>query len=237
MANRTWYAIHRWLSALVGLQLVAWSAGGLIFSTHSIAWVRGEKGRRADRRAPIPLDRVRVTPAAAGAAAKGEVLEIELRALLGEPIYEVRTTAGPRLVDAVSGAVRPPLGEAEAVAVARADREGPPEVSSAELVERAAPMEYRGQPLPAWRVVFADDDQTHVWVDATTGQIRARRNAAWRRYDFFWMLHTMDYRGRDDFNRPILVAFAATGLCAVLAGWALWGLRLSHRWWRSRYRS
>jgi hypothetical protein len=46
------------------------------------------------------------------------------------------------------------------------------------------------------------------------------------------MLHTMDYGGRDDFNHPLLIGFAALGLTAVLSGWSLWIVRL---WRRARH--
>ena len=48
----------------------------------------------------------------------------------------------------------------------------------------------------------------------------------WRFYDFFWMLHIMDYRGRDNFNNPLLRAFALTGLAFALSGVTLVGFRL-----------
>lgn len=46
----------------------------------------------------------------------------------------------------------------------------------------------------------------------------ARRNRIWRLYDFFWMLHIMDYDERENFNNPLIRAFAATGLLFALSG-------------------
>ena len=57
----------------------------------------------------------------------------------------------------------------------------------------------------------------------------AVRTGAWRLKDFFWMLHTMDYRGRDDFNNPLLVT---AGVAAVWVG--LTGLWLLVRVFRRR---
>jgi uncharacterized iron-regulated membrane protein len=229
VTQRRWYAAHRWLGIVVGLQLVAWSAGGVIFSTHAIDWVRSERGKRAASPNQIPLERVRVSPADAVRSAGIAPVHVELRTLLERPVYEVKGISDSALVDAESGVVVSPLTEAAAVAIARTDREGSPAVIAVQKIERDSPIEYRGQPLPAWCISFGDAETTHVYVDARTGVIRARRNSAWRRYDFFWMLHTMDYRGRDDFNHPLLVAFAATGLVAVLSGWALWVVRFIRR--------
>ena len=46
------------------------------------------------------------------------------------------------------------------------------------------------------------------------------RTDAWRLKDFFWMLHTMDYRGRDDFNNPLVVAVGVSAAWVGLTG--LW---------------
>ena len=45
-----------------------------------------------------------------------------------------------------------------------------------------------------------------VYVSEATGRVLERRNDAWRLFDFLWMLHTMDYWGRDDFNHPLIIA-------------------------------
>lgn len=228
MSRRAWYAIHRWLGALVGIQLVAWSAGGLIFSTHPISWVRGERGMRKEAPPSLPLAEVSVSPQAAARTLGAEVTGLELRTLLGRPVYEVRGRGSTALVDATTGAVLP-VDQDLATRIARADRAGSPPLAAVAKIESAPPVEYRGLPLPAWRVAFADEDETAVYVDAKTGTIRARRNSAWRRFDWFWMLHTMDYGGRDDFNHPLLIVFAALGLAGVLSGWAAWIVRLSRR--------
>ena len=230
MKQKHLYGAHRWIAAIGGLQLLLWCAGGFVFATHDIEHVRGADGRRADAVTPVPLTDVHVSPAALVAAEDSPVREVLLRTLLGAPVYEVRYEDGAKaLYDAAGGGRLPALSREAAVAVARRDREGAPAVISATLLERDPEVEYRGRPLPAWRVVLADDDGTHVYVDATTGVVTARRNDAWRRFDFFWMLHTMDYGGRDDFNTPWLIAFSLLGLLTGISGVVLWGLRLVRR--------
>jgi hypothetical protein len=53
--------------------------------------------------------------------------------------------------------------------------------------------------------------------------VTKHRNGIWRAFDFLWMLHTMDYRSRDDFNNPLLRGVAAMAVVAVLSGFLLWG--------------
>ena len=52
--------------------------------------------------------------------------------------------------------------------------------------------------------------------------VRARvvrvRSDIWRRHDFFWMLHIMDYDTRDDFNSLLLIFAASLALFMSLSG-------------------
>ena len=188
-------AVHRWLGLVTGVQLLFWCAGGFVFSTHEIEWVRGNHGRDNSPPATLPADGIATSPAKA-IAASGEAFTID---------------------------------EAQARAIARADRAEQPEVSRVTLITGHAPVEFRGRDLPAWRVELAGAGNTHVYIDQSTGVIAARRNDAWRRFDFFWMLHTMDYSGRDDFNTPWLIGFSVLGLLSVCSGWAIWLFRLVRR--------
>ncbi|WP_428268786.1 PepSY domain-containing protein [Haliangium sp.] len=229
--SRRFYAWHRWLGLVVGVQLALWTVGGLIFATHDIAWVRGEDGRASERARTLDAGQVRVEPGAA-LARLGDPERVErvvLRMLLDRPVYEVVHSGGTALIDAVTGDLASPVDRDTAVAIARADRREPPQVAEVTLIEADPPTEYRGGDLPAWRVALADDDDTHIYVAADSGRITARRNDAWRRFDFFWMLHTMDYGGRDDFNHPLLIAAAGLAVVTLGSGFLLWWLRLRRR--------
>lgn len=230
MARRS-YAVHRWLGLVVGVQLVFWCVGGLIFATHSIDWVRSETGRARGDTPAVDLARVRIGPAEAAArlGQAGAVEQVVVRPFLGRPVYEISHGGDTALVDAETGAVLSPVDRDTALAVARADRAGNPGVREVTWIERDPPSEYREGALPAWRVVMDDAEDTHVYVAAKNGRITARRNDAWRRFDFFWMLHTMDYRGRDDFNHPLLIVAAAAAVVTLASGFWLWGLRLYRR--------
>ncbi|HJU39942.1 MAG TPA: 2Fe-2S iron-sulfur cluster binding domain-containing protein, partial [Tahibacter sp.] len=80
---------------------------------------------------------------------------------------------------------------------------------------------------PIWRVDFADADATTLYVSGRDGAILERRNDAWRWFDVVWMLHIMDYTGRQDFNNPLVILFAAGGLWIALSG--VWLLATSLR--------
>ena len=224
--QRTTRAFHRWLGLVTGVQLLFWCAGGFVFSTHDIEWVRGNHGRDKSPPATLPAAGVAASPAEAIAASGlAGVHEVTLTTLLDKPIYRLVGQGGSALVDAASGEAFV-IDEAQARQIAQADRSKKPEVTQAVLIIGDAPTEFRGRDLPAWRVELADADNTHVYINQSTGAIAARRNDAWRRFDFFWMLHTMDYSGRDDFNTPWLVGFSVLGLLSVGSGWTIWLFRL-----------
>ncbi|HEY5612201.1 MAG TPA: 2Fe-2S iron-sulfur cluster-binding protein, partial [Lysobacter sp.] len=85
-----------------------------------------------------------------------------------------------------------------------------------------------------------DGDATTLYVSAQDGRILERRNDSWRVFDFVWMLHIMDYTGRQDFNNPLVIMAASGGLWIALSGfWLLvTSFRLSEfvppRWRRVR---
>jgi hypothetical protein len=118
------------------------------------------------------------------------------------------------------------LDATQAASLARGAHADAPQVLAVQKVERAA-GEIRGAILPVWRVELDDRWHSRVYVDAVTGQIAAVRNDLWRVYDFFWMLHIMDYKGREDFNNNLLRSAAGVGWFIGLSG--IWMLFYSFR--------
>lgn len=226
--NRFIYALHRWIALAVALQLLAWAAGGLLFSILDIDDVHGNLDRVEVEHGPLgsPLP---ITADAALATA-GVARKASLVVRRGRPEWEIELQEGGLvLIDARTGARVPQVAEEEARQIASAGTRGAKGVLSAKLIERDPPLEYREKPLPAWQVVLDHDKGVHVYVHALTGEITARRNAKWRLWDFFWMLHVMDYRGREDFQHPLLAGFAALAVLTSASGLVLWGARFRRR--------
>ncbi|SHK84558.1 PepSY domain-containing protein [Rhodothermus profundi] len=230
---RTIRKIHRYLGLIIGIQLLLWTVSGLFFSLNPIEKVRGEH-----LMAPPPTlsldDTLLASPARVLQAVEqrfpgAEVLQITLRPLLDRPVYEItlRTNETLRfaLADARTGQLRPPITEAEAIAIAQADFTPEAPVAAVEyLTEAPRGSEFRNSPLPVYRVVFDHPTGTRIYVAAENGQITARRNDTWRWFDFFWMFHIMDYRDRDNFNHLLLQGFSLFGLLTVLSGFVLWAV-------------
>ena len=104
---------------------------------------------------------------------------------------------------------------------------GEGEIARATLVS-FPPQEYRGE-TPVWRIDFNDRRHTRLYISPDTGEVRARRNDVWRLYDFFRMLHIMDYEDREDFNNPLLMTASAAALVFALSGIAIFVMRLARR--------
>jgi uncharacterized iron-regulated membrane protein len=229
MCVLTWRRIHRYLGIVVGAQLVLWTAGGLFFSLNPIARVRGET--EAAEPPPLTSGQAWASPAAAiqELHAREPGLEIEtvlLRPHLTGAVYEIayRIEGAERraLASASTGRLRGAVTRDEAVKVARdAYSIGSPVADVTLVSEVEAGSEYRGHSLPAYRVTFDDALGTRLYVSVERGVVTARRNDRWRWFDFFWMLHIMDYQDRDDFNTVLLQAASVLGLITILSGFVL----------------
>lgn len=224
------YLLHRWLGLLVSLQLLAWSTGGLIFSVLALDLVRGERDSHAAPLEPIDPTLLALLPEpvraqteslmSTGAAPAAVAL---LDRGLG-PAWEARSAVGTLLarLDPATGAPLGRISPDDAARVATRDFAHAATVKSVRLIESDPPVEYRSGVLPAYAVELDHPRRPRLYIDAHTGQITARRNRLWRIFDFFWMLHTMDYAGRDDFNHPLLTAFSVLAIATASSGLALW---------------
>ncbi len=208
--------IHKWLALIVGLQLLLWVLGGLVMSWFPIENVRGEHNIREDESLIITVED-NLLSIADFLESIGPVSRIELKPLLGKPTYQVLTTEGSTLLfDANTGESLSPLPEELSLQIASADFAGEAGALSTTMLEQGN-SEYRG-PLPVWQVVMNDAEDTRLYVSPSTGDVIARRNATWRLYDFFWMLHIMDYKNRTDFNNPLVIFASILALVATISG-------------------
>ena len=219
-------SFHRWAGIVLGVQLLAWISGGVVMSAIPIDQVRG-KGQVVEAADPDPLGPLQgLVPAAA--VITGDTTELRLRATWRGRGWERHTARGRELVDAASGRILPPLDEAAARRRARALYAGDAAIVEARLLEEP-PREARGRSGPLWRIRFDDRRATTLYLDPVGGELRAVRTDLWRLYDFFWMLHIMDYRARQDFNHPLLVGTALAAWVFALSGLALFWISRRRR--------
>ncbi|PQA85624.1 PepSY domain-containing protein [Hyphococcus luteus] len=230
MKLKTWIQrIHLWAGLVFGVQVLLWMASGVVMSWFPIELVRGETSAYTAPLRPLAAETY-ASPGGVIAQVDGAT-SVELTRFLGRPVYVTRGPgeAATAIFDASSGDRLTPLSEKDARRVARRDYVGEGEIDRAALVS-FPPQEYRGE-TPVWRIDFDDKRHTRLYISPDTGEVRARRNDIWRLYDFFWMLHIMDYEDRKDFNNPLIMTASAAGLVFALSGIVIVILRLM----RGRY--
>ena len=213
--------LHRWVALVVGVQVLVWTASGLAFAWLDHHEVTGDALAARPAAGSLPAGAIVMEPAQLPiAAATPRLRSLELRELDGTWVYRIETLDGQ-------------------VSVLRAN-DGQPFGIDAATARRLAARHYRGtgtlrqvraRPAgtpetrdlgPTWQATYDDAPGTRLYFSNDDGTLVAVRTDTWRLKDFFWMLHTMDYRGRDDFNNPLVVTAGAAAVWVGLTGaWLL----------------
>ena len=205
---------HKLLGLVVGAQLLFWTLSGFYFTLFPLETIRGEHLRAE----PARIDAAALEGAVAPRLA-ASVSRLEVRRVLGEPVWLATGGAGASLYDFETGEPITPFDEADVREIALESWRGRGEIVSAELVD--SPPRESGSASPLWRVDFDGQDKATFWVDATRGEVRAVRTDKWRLFDVFWRFHIMDITGEDRFDSWWLKLAAFLGLTTVLFGIAL----------------
>ncbi len=219
---------HRYLGIFIGIQFLLWTLGGLYFSWTNIKEIRGEHLR--SKKAEINFDRDFISPTRAIKTIRAfgfdeKIKSVKLTEVDNVIYYEIEVDAKKRrfsLINAIDGRAIDNFGEEAAKKIASDALIKPLKVKETQYLTKknvSSHHEYREKPLPAWAVTY--ENNLTVYVSAENGQIGAFRTDKWRVFDLLWMLHTMDFYGRDDINNYILRAFSILGILTILSGFIL----------------
>lgn len=240
--------IHRFLGLFLGIQFLFWTLGGIYFSFSNMDDVHGDTNRNPTPK--IAADINFISPSLIiDSLKKGQqldsVVSVRLIDVLARPCYQIQyITAGARskkslekistqLAYAETGEFRPAISKEEAIVMASlAFKEKAKVIETVYIVDANGHDEYRGNPLPAFMVKLDHGTKTNVYVATELGEVTKFRNEKWRVFDFLWMLHTMDFEGRDNFGNILLRIFSILGLMTVLSGFVLFYYK---RKWRNKY--
>jgi len=220
---------HRYLGLILGIQFLLWTLGGIYFSWTSIDEIRGDNLKKQKK--PIAL-RTFVSPSQFLPQllhSKDSLLSLRLSTVINTPFYELsyrkNGVSTSLLVNAINGKPRPliQLDEAKQIAKNALTLEAPI-ISTDYFTQLGEHYEYRGRPLPAYAIEFGSPAHTTVYVSQDLAKVQTFRNTQWRIFDYLWMLHTMDYNGRDNFNNWLLRIFSVFGLLTILSGFVLYAI-------------
>lgn len=209
--------VHRLIALLLGIQILFWTLGGVVMSWIPIEQVRGEHLIKRDASAPLPptiklenranlmaLTGWRIGDSTYLLADYSDIGKILIATETGDPVSITESIIRDAAQDALM--VDAPIADVE-------------------LLTGPAPIDYRG-PMPVWRANVPAAEGLLIYLSPASAEILAARTDYWRLYDFFWMLHIMDYETRDNFNNPLVMIFSASAVLFTLTGLTLLFFRL-----------
>jgi hypothetical protein len=211
--RRSLYRIHIWLAWLIGVPLLFWTVSGLWMAARPIDEVRGNNVRAETP--VLVLKKAAKFPLLFGKF--GDIDSIRLIQQPRGPVWIVNFhDKGIFRASADDGRWMAPVSQAEARDLATAAYRGPAKlISLKNFSAEQAPLDLR-KARPSWQAEYSDG--THLYVDATSGEVLALRTRQWRAYDWMWGLHIMDLQTREETSHAVLIIFAAlAALGMVLA--------------------
>lgn len=207
---------HRFLGIFIGIQFLFWTISGLYFSWTDIDEIHGDQFLNE-----IPQEAFSKTLLTDSLFQKlaFPLHKLELKTVGKEPFFWVNDSI---LLHPKTGVLIEEISEKQALEVVQIHVRSDFSPQNTERITSVGKHdEYRGSPLPAYRISLSGEGNPVAYVDARSGNFERIRHQQWRWFDFLWMTHTMDYKGRDDFNTFILRAFSLLGLITVFSGFAL----------------
>jgi len=202
---------HRAVALVTSCQLLLWTLSGLYFAFIDIDYVRGHQFKRS-----LPASQLDLSRLEANLMSAKKVVIQERRP--GELILGVHADKGIEWLDEQGLPITALSGE-QALALGNERTVIKPD--QFEWVDSDLPgSEYRGSPLPLWRLWRADDRDRVAYVDAMSGEVTVVRHDAWRWWDFLWSLHIMSYEDRDTIGTWLLRVFSLLALATAVLG--LW---------------
>jgi uncharacterized iron-regulated membrane protein len=218
---------HKWIALLLGAQVLIWVISGLYMTIIDIDLIHGDHLVKSVQ--VVSLGDKAIAPLPAKAFQRyGNVSAVELTQRMGQPVYMLSTEDGQVVLDAANGNILDELTQQDIEWLAQQHYAGDADMIQARRLEQY-PSELGGRHLPVWRVTFDDWLLSTLYFDVYRGDLIRKRSDLWRWFDFFWMLHIMDYETRDNINNKVLRVAAGFGVIMSFTGLMLVLYRFSAR--------
>ncbi|MDT0596297.1 2Fe-2S iron-sulfur cluster-binding protein [Glaciecola petra] len=220
---------HRYLMAIVGIQLFIWAASGTymvwlnIHSIHGDEWLQSPPVLTGLGPQSYPISEL--------AIAFPKATNIKLKMLGDKPVYLFKQFAQTIMLDATNGEKISPLSSSEIQELLPFVIDKPQSffdnnIKNINLLTDSVPEEISGRSLPLWQIELKDWDSTTIYIGQNNGEVEYVRHNRWRIFDLFWRLHIMDYSEGEDIGNNLLIFATVLSFIAVLAGFVLLTLRL-----------
>ncbi|MDH3431393.1 MAG: NADH:ubiquinone reductase (Na(+)-transporting) subunit F [Gammaproteobacteria bacterium] len=208
--------LHKWLTLVIGAQLIVWLVTGTIISLLNQEDVGGATTRRSDTGESLLVSSDELFPSNRLPISDGSFNSIKLLRLLHRHVYRVEQGGRVTLFDATSG-TQLDVDKRLAEEIASSSYVGEGEIIDSELLASGS-NEVRDFSGPIWRINIDDDLATRIYVSPADGQVLAHRNSRWKAVDFLLMLHFMDYVRADSFNNPQIIIVGFGTLWIAVSG-------------------
>jgi len=201
--------IHKYLSFFISVQLLLWTVSGIYFAFNKIELVRGEQYLKQVEQS-IDLGQFNFTISNSS--------KIDIKKRLNENIIVTQINSKAQYLNK-SGKPLKKLSKNEAMASVINQTTLSP-YSVEEVVDLKAGAEFRGRPLPIYRVKTKNDQGVDInaYLNIYSGEVIAIRSNKWRIWDLMWGVHIMDWRERDNIDNLLLKIFSILALVSSVTG-------------------
>lgn len=206
--------LHKWLSIVIGLQLVIWVTSGMIISLLDHQLVAGRTTQQASA-SNAPLGLVDNLAKLDALGLDEPVTRVRLERVTNRLIYRITTLTGTRTFDAQTGEVLV-ITAKQAKALAESSYRGTGQITRSSYLDQGSEEVHKAGAV--WRVDFDDAHGTRVYLSALDGSVVAHRNRYWKVVDFLLMLHFMDYTRAHHFNNPQIIVIGFLALWLTISG-------------------
>lgn len=223
--------IHRYLGVFMGVQFFFWALGGLYFSWNNMDDVHGETLLKQEIKYVASVDFSQIQKGIDSLKTSvniDSVHSIKLVETLKKPFAVFKFFENgqlkSQLISVETGRLRLDFSGQECLEIAEQQLKMPIPIVKAEFLDKHSTgmhHEYREKPLPVFAFTLDHSSKTTIYVSTESGEITSVRNNNWRRFDFLWMLHTMDYQSRDHITNWLLRFFSVLGIVTILSGFFL----------------
>lgn len=213
---------HKWLSLIVGIQLLFWLATGLFFNLTGHQWGAGNDYRSRSQQVyqcdtpPVPVNTLKLAFQPVTVSLKNHLGHCFYLAHRTRQFHHYQVFDGIRF-DAETGVVSLHVDETLAQAIAMESYSGSGVVTDAQLFNAGASPDHQ-QLNPLWQFTIDDDLATKIYVHGITGQVTHHDNIRSEIHKLMLTLHFMDYFNTGRFNTPLLMLFGLLSLILSATG-------------------
>lgn len=243
--------LHKWFALVIGLQLTIWIVSGIVFSYINHKNVDGGFIFKSDQTPQINQIE-KLNELLTGYL---NVTSVTQQSLLGKDVFKINQKVADKtktfLVDLKTQKLIT-INETIIKQVAKNNYKGGGLLISSQLIKEQND-ENRAFKLPVWKLVYDDEFESHIYFSNTSAEFLGVRTESWRTFDFFMMLHFMDYSffgqkifgmgERGNFNNGLVIfagfvlfLFSFSGILLIFSAFSKSDfIALLNRFYKSRF--